>query len=198
MRRSISNDVGMYKTSVLRFKLDAVTYLDLYAKNQWKLKTTSYECGGKKDEECSTLISSWEKCTCATSDCCKRCYKPKEDSDKKDVYSIIGLKYAEAIAAQGEKVTLLREPENKHDPNAVKVVNGSGQLIGHIAKDKAATLSPRIKEMQEDLQSQNLKKLVVEGTIISVSDGYQQSVKVEIKEISNEANDTEVEVIVLE
>eukprot|EP00985_Skeletonema_marinoi_P026084 scaffold19878_cov127-Skeletonema_marinoi.AAC.1 len=28
VRRSISNDVGMYKTSVLRFKLDAVTYLD--------------------------------------------------------------------------------------------------------------------------------------------------------------------------
>jgi len=87
VRRSISNDVGMYKTSVLRFKLDAVTYLNLYAKNQWKLKTTSYECGGKKDEECSTLISSWEKCTCATSDCCMRCYKPKEDSDKKDVHS---------------------------------------------------------------------------------------------------------------
>ena len=51
--------------------------------------------------------------------------------------------------------------------------------------------------MQEDLQSQNLK-LVVEGTIISVSDGYQQLVQVEFKEISNEANDTEVEVIVLE
>eukprot|EP00984_Skeletonema_dohrnii_P027713 scaffold17343_cov93-Skeletonema_dohrnii-CCMP3373.AAC.1 len=153
-----------------------------------------------------------------------RCYKPKEDSDNKDVYSIIGLKYAEATAAQGEKVTLLREPENvsvqqmfnklpflstslliqaitpfqKHDPNAVKVVNGSGQLIGHIAKDKAAILSPKIKEIQEDLQSRNLKKLFVEGTIISVSDGYQQSVKVEFKQISNEAKDTEVEVIVLE
>eukprot|EP00985_Skeletonema_marinoi_P033175 scaffold40665_cov197-Skeletonema_marinoi.AAC.1 len=126
-----------------------------------------------------------------------RCYKPKEDSDKKDVYSIIGLKYAEATAVQGEKVTLLREPENKHDFNAVKVVDSSGKLIGHIAKGKAATLSPRIKEMQEDLQSQNLK-LVVEGTIISVSDGYQQSVKVEFKQISVEANDTEVEVIVLE
>jgi len=77
-------------------------------------------------------------------------------------------------------------------------VNSSGQLIGHIAKDKAAILSPKIKEMQEDLQSQNLKKLVVEGTIISVSDGYQQSVQVEFKQISVEANDTEVEVIVLE
>ena len=109
VRRSISNDVGMYKTSVLRFKLDAVTYLDLYAGNPWKLKTTSFECGGKKDEECTTLISSWEKCTCAVSDECKRCYKkPKEDC----LYSITGLKYAEAAAIQGEIVTLLREPEN--------------------------------------------------------------------------------------
>jgi len=54
--------------------------------------------------------------------------------------------------------------------------------------------------MQEDLQSKN-KKLVVEGTIISVSDGYQQSVQVEFKEISNESCDAEVakaEVVILE
>jgi len=110
VRRSISNEVGMYKTSVLRFKMDAVTYLNLYAGNKWKVKTCSYECGGKKDEECSTLISHWEKCTCATSNKCKRCYKkPKEDNDKEDVFCITGLKHADA---QGEKVTLLREPEN--------------------------------------------------------------------------------------
>ena len=62
-------------------------------------------------------------------------------------------------------------------------------------------MSPKIKEMQEDLQSQNLKKLVVEGIIISVSDGYQQSVKVEFKQISNETCDAEVaeaEVVILE
>jgi hypothetical protein len=99
VRRSISNDVGMYKTSVLRFKLDAVTYLGLYTGNKWKLRTTSYECGGKKDEECSTLISSWEKCTCAMSNSCKRCYKkPKKGNYKEDVCSITGLKRADASA----------------------------------------------------------------------------------------------------
>ena len=110
VRRAISNDVGMYKTSVLRFKLDATTYLDVYSGNEWKLKTCSYECGGKKDEYCSTLMSSWEKCTCTRTNC-KRCYKPKGFSVE-SLYSITGLKYAEATAVQGEKVTLLREPEN--------------------------------------------------------------------------------------
>ncbi|KAK1746351.1 5'-tyrosyl DNA phosphodiesterase [Skeletonema marinoi] len=191
IRKAIRNDVGLERHSILRFKLDAVTNANIYAYNS-ALRTTSYDCGGKDDEECSTFISHWEQCT--MSEGCKRCYpcclgrKPKNE----DMFSITGLKYAKATAAQGEKVTLLREPENKHDPNAVKVVNGSGQLIGHIVKDKAAILSPRIKEMQEDLQSQNLKKLVVEGTIISVSDGYQQSFKVEFKEISNETCDAEV------
>lgn len=86
----------------------------------------------------------------------------------------------------------------KHDSNAVKVVNSSGKLVGHIAKEKAAILSPRMKEMQEDLTSKNLE-LIVEGTITSVSDGYRQSVKVEFKEVSNEKRkDAEVEVIVLE
>ena len=85
----------------------------------------------------------------------------------------------------------------KYDSSAVKVVNGSGKLIGHIAKERAAILSPKMKVMQEDLTSRNLK-LIVEGTISSVSDGYRQSVKVEFREISNETNNTEVEVIVLE
>ena len=71
--------------------------------------------------------------------------------------------------------------------------------MGHIAKDKAAILSSKLKEMQEDLKPQNLE-LIVEGTIFSVSDGYRQSVKVEFRESSSDENkDTkEVEVIVLE
>ncbi len=89
----------------------------------------------------------------------------------------------------------------EHDSNAVKVINTSGKLVGHIAKDKAAILSSKLKEMQEDLKSQNSNsELIVEGSIFSVSDGFRQSVKVDFKESSsNESNDTKtVEVIVLE
>lgn len=87
----------------------------------------------------------------------------------------------------------------KHDSNAVKVVNVSGKLVGHIAKDKAAILSSKLKEMQEDSKSQN-SGLILEGTIFSVSDGFWQSVKVDFKESSsNESNDIKkVEIIVLE
>lgn len=95
--------------------------------------------------------------------------KPRKEAS----YSITGLKYAEATAVQGDKVTLLCEPEHVsvHDKcsvfastslhcftkfhysifsnmisiNAVKVINSSGQRIGHIAEDKAADLSPKLK-----------------------------------------------------
>jgi len=111
IRRAIRNDVGLERNSILRFKLDAVTNANIYAYNS-ALRTTSYDCGGKDDEECSTLISHWEQCTMIEG--CKRCYpcclgrKPKNEN----TFFITGLKYAEATAAQGEKVTLLREPEN--------------------------------------------------------------------------------------
>eukprot|EP00985_Skeletonema_marinoi_P014376 scaffold7278_cov147-Skeletonema_marinoi.AAC.5 len=101
-----------------------------------------------------------------------------------DVFSITGLKYGEA---KGEKVTLLREPENEYDANAVKVVNGYRQLVGRIEKDKAATLSSKMKHMQEDYHSQNFK-LFSEGTIVSAGDDYQQLVKVDFKKIPTKPN----------
>ena len=104
-----------------------------------------------------------------------------------DVFSITGLKYGEAKASCGEKVTLLREPENEYDANAVKVVNGYRQIVGRIEKDKAATLSSKMKHMQEDYHSQNFK-LFAEGTIVSAGDDYQQLVKVDFKKIPTKPN----------
>ena len=62
-------------------------------------------------------------------------------------------------------------------------MNVSGRRIGHIDKKKAATLSPKMEEMQKELQSRNLK-LVVEGTISDLN-GFrpQQSVRIEFKQI---------------
>ena len=48
----------------------------------------------------------------------------KKQKKSVDLFSITGLKYAEAKATIGEKITLLREPENKYDANALKVMNG--------------------------------------------------------------------------
>lgn len=106
----------------------------------------------------------------------------KKQRKSVDVFSITGLKYAEASATIGEKVTLLREPENKYDANAVKVVNGYGQMVGRIEKSKAAVLSPKMKKLEEDCHTKQLK-LSAEGTIASVGDGYQQLVEVVFNKI---------------
>ncbi len=106
----------------------------------------------------------------------------KKQKKSTDVFSITGLKYAEAKATTADKVTLLREPENKYDANAVKVVNGYGQLIGRIEKSKAAVLSPKMKKLEEEYHKQQLK-LLVEGTIQNAGDGWQQLVEVEFKKI---------------
>ena len=72
-------------------------------------------------------------------------------------------------------------------------MNASGRRIGHIDRKNAATLSPKIEEMQKELQSQRLK-LVVEGTIVSDSDlndfRPQQSVRIEFKQIPIQAGST--------
>lgn len=106
----------------------------------------------------------------------------KKQKKSTDVFSITGLKYAEAKATPGGKVTLLREPENTYDANAVKVVNCYGQLIGRIEKSMAAVLSPKMKKLEEEYHKQQLK-LLVEGTIQNAGDGWQQLVEVEFKKI---------------
>ena len=72
-------------------------------------------------------------------------------------------------------------------------MNASGRLIGHIDRKNAATLSPKIEEMQKELQSRRLK-LVVEGTIVSDSDlndfRPQQSVRIEFKQIPIQPDNT--------
>ena len=72
VRRAIINDVQISTKSILRFKLDAFTYLGIYAKNPWNMRTTTYDCGGAKDLDCTTLLSGWEKCTMIEG--CPKCY----------------------------------------------------------------------------------------------------------------------------
>ena len=51
-------------------------------------------------------------------------------------------------------------------------------------------LSPTIKEIQQSVSSQNLK-LIVEGTILCVSDGNRQTVRLEFREESNDTKNAE-------
>eukprot|EP01082_Thalassiosira_pseudonana_P010422 g9313.t1 g9313 contig36:316476-318015(+) len=45
-----------------------------------------------------------------------------------------------------DTVTLQREPENKFDGNAMKVLNGNQKMVGYVAKEQADILSPLLDE----------------------------------------------------
>lgn len=55
-------------------------------------------------------------------------------------------------------VRLVREPDNKFDANAVKVVLG-GEHIGYLPRETAAVLAPRLDEDPKLVKSATLQKL---------------------------------------
>jgi SWI/SNF-related matrix-associated actin-dependent regulator of chromatin subfamily A3 len=46
------------------------------------------------------------------------------------------------MVGPGEEVTLVREPHNKYDRNAIQVMNISGAQVGHIPRNIALKLAP--------------------------------------------------------
>ncbi|KAF0472323.1 SNF2 family helicase [Gigaspora margarita] len=55
---------------------------------------------------------------------------------------IVGIQYYNGIINKGEAVTLIREPSNPYDKNAIRVDNIMGVQVGHIPRDVAAALAP--------------------------------------------------------
>mmetsp|Transcript_31361 Transcript_31361/g.66013 ORF Transcript_31361/g.66013 Transcript_31361/m.66013 type:complete len:306 (+) Transcript_31361:79-996(+) len=105
--------------------------------------------------------------------------------------TIVGLKYAEARAEYGETVTLVREPENKYDPNAIKVINSSKRQIGHIKKEHATPLSKALDQINSDLPKG--QSVLAAGTILDAGDGYQQLVQVVYKKMVAKTKDWDPE-----
>jgi len=73
VRRGISNAGIWPKKFVLRFKTDAFTYLDIYGGNEWKMRATSFDCGGKSDPDCKVLSYAVAE-TCLGRVGCKKCF----------------------------------------------------------------------------------------------------------------------------
>lgn len=48
------------------------------------------------------------------------------------------------MVGPGEEVTLVREPHNPHDRNAIQVLNISKTQVGHIPRNIASKLAPLI------------------------------------------------------
>ncbi|XP_030837524.1 helicase-like transcription factor isoform X1 [Strongylocentrotus purpuratus] len=55
--------------------------------------------------------------------------------------NIVGLQYYSGTVSNHEMVSLVREPLNRYDKNAVKVENASGRQVGHIKRGLAEVLS---------------------------------------------------------
>jgi single-stranded-DNA-specific exonuclease len=49
-----------------------------------------------------------------------------------------------ALLTKGEKVYLIREPDNSFDPNAIKVVRWDHQHFGYLNRELAKILAPRM------------------------------------------------------
>ena len=61
---------------------------------------------------------------------------------------IVGIRYYNGEAHAGEYVTLVREPHNPYDRNAIRVDNMAGEKVGHIKGTQAAILAPFLDQPQ--------------------------------------------------
>ncbi|XP_048844341.1 helicase-like transcription factor isoform X3 [Brienomyrus brachyistius] len=55
--------------------------------------------------------------------------------------SVVGLRYYTGVVNKGEMISLVREPHNPYDRNAVMVANVYGNQVGHIRRQLAAPLA---------------------------------------------------------
>jgi hypothetical protein len=62
----------------------------------------------------------------------------------------------------GDEISLVREPTNLYDPNAIKVVRGDGQQFGFVNRALAAMLAPILDHYKE----------TVKGIVASITGGY--------------------------
>ncbi|XP_061099803.1 helicase-like transcription factor isoform X1 [Conger conger] len=69
--------------------------------------------------------------------------------------SVVGLRYYTGVVNKGEMVSLVREPHNPYDKNAVMVANVYGSQVGHIKRQLAAPMA--------NIMDNNLAK--VEGVV---------------------------------
>ncbi|XP_051556684.1 helicase-like transcription factor [Myxocyprinus asiaticus] len=55
--------------------------------------------------------------------------------------TVVGLRYYSGVVNRGEMVSLVREPQNPYDRNAVMVANVYGRQVGHIKRELAAAMA---------------------------------------------------------
>ncbi|CAM9642441.1 unnamed protein product, partial [Discosporangium mesarthrocarpum] len=72
----------------------------------------------------------------------------EHDEESREVYfgsaalMVVGCRYYSGVAHRGEYVTLVREPRNPYDSNAIRVDNMERNQVGHVKRAMAAALTP--------------------------------------------------------
>jgi SWI/SNF-related matrix-associated actin-dependent regulator of chromatin subfamily A3 len=70
------------------------------------------------------------------------CLRPALVADRLAANKIVGVRFYNGCATAGEVVICQREPSNRYDSNAIKVVNVLGHQIGHLPRTVAGKLAP--------------------------------------------------------
>jgi SWI/SNF-related matrix-associated actin-dependent regulator of chromatin subfamily A3 len=66
-------------------------------------------------------------------------------------FTIVGMRYYSGVAHAQEYVTLVREPQNPYDANAIRVENLGQEKVGHVKATQAALLAPMMDSFVNEL-----------------------------------------------
>ena len=80
--------------------------------------------------------------------------------------TIVGIRYYNGTVHPGEFVSLVREPNNSYDSNAIRVDNMQGEKVGHIKATQAKIMAPFLDE------ADNLGTIVVNAVIPRGGNAY--------------------------
>ncbi len=86
--------------------------------------------------------------------------------------------YASESQRQQHTATLIREPANPHDSNAIRV-EIRGQLVGYVPRDQAAKWAPRMDQLPPDARSAPVNALVRGGWRTSATDTGLYGVRID-------------------
>lgn len=146
------------------------------------MRTTTYDCGGSKDLDCTTLITAHEICTNSTG--CPRCFPhcmvessgstpdhPTLNEDQTICTGlkliIVGVQHHEDNLVALDRLTLEREPTNPVDDKAIVCKNGHGGVVGYIKKSVNVFLSPHLDTNRMRLD--NVTLIRTTSTTLNVS-----------------------------
>ncbi|KAG2055432.1 hypothetical protein BDR06DRAFT_911542 [Suillus hirtellus] len=87
--------------------------------------------------------------------------------------SIVGVQYYKGLVGAGEEVTLIREPHNQYDRNAIEVRNIGGNKVGHVPKQTAAKLAPLL-----DRGAITIEGVMHEGNLSGFSYSLSMTLKI--------------------